>query len=449
VRIAPVTVRWRVTAVASLAIIVVLVAVGWGLVVNHRRELTSSLDERMTELADDLADGLRDGEPLVVDRVGGDDWVVQLVAGDREVIAASEAIAELPPLGAEVDDQRIGPIDPLPGTDDDAMRLLSRTVEAPQGRVTIHIAAPTDDIAESVATLERSLLVAVPLAALVLGVLTWLLVGRTLRSVEEIRAAVDDIGGGDLHRRVPVPPGDDEIARLARTMNDMLARVEESQERQRRFVADASHELRGPLTRMRTELEVDLGHPATADPAATHRSVLEEVVGLQQLVDDLLVLARRDSDATDPGDAEWVDVGDIVRRAQEHARDRDGVDITVDVEGSSTTFGRRNDLQRAVGNVLDNAVRHARSAVQVSVLRNGESVAVAVEDDGDGVPLAERERIFERFARVDWSRSAGTGGAGLGLSIAREVVERHGGTIELDPRSGRGARFVITLPSTR
>jgi signal transduction histidine kinase len=438
-----------VTAVAALAIVVVLAAVGWGLVVNHRRELTSSLDERMSELADAVGVELRGDATPVVDGRGGDDWLVQIVDGDGEVIAASEAIAELPPLGAAAGDKRIRPIDPLPGADDDAMRLLSRTVEAPEGPVTIHVAAPTDDISESVATLERSLLVAVPLAALVLGVLTWLLVGRTLRPVEQIRAAVDDIGGGDLHRRVPVPPGDDEIGRLARTMNDMLARVEEAQGRQRRFVADASHELRGPLTRMRTELEVDLGHPATADPAATHRSVLEEVGGLQQLVDDLLLLARRDSDATDPGDAEPVDVGDVVRRARQQARQREGVHVIVDIERPSTTFGRQTDLQRAVGNVVDNAVRHANSAVHVSVRRDGESVAVTVEDDGDGVKAAERERIFERFARADSSRSAGTGGAGLGLSIAREVVERHGGTIELDPRPGPGARFVITRPSTR
>ncbi len=126
----------------------------------------------------------------------------------------------------------------------------------------------------------------------------WWLVGRTLRPVEAIRAGVGEIGGSDLHRRVPVPPGDDEVARLARTMNDMLGRVESSAERQQRFVADASHELRSPLTRIRSELEVDLAHPAGADPTATHRSVLDEVDGLQRLVDDLLLLARIDGDPT-------------------------------------------------------------------------------------------------------------------------------------------------------
>ena len=141
------------------------------------------------------------------------------------------------------------------------------------------------------------------MTAAALGVLTWVLVGRTLRPVERIRAEVAEIGGSDLHRRVPVPAADDEVGRLATTMNDMLARVEEGQQRQRRFVADASHELRGPLTRMRTELEVDLEHPATADAEATHRSVLEEVVGLQQLVDDLLMLARSDGGIGDVADA--------------------------------------------------------------------------------------------------------------------------------------------------
>ena len=146
------------------------------------------------------------------------------------------------------------------------MRLLSRAVDAPSGPATIHVAAPSDDISDSVAALRQSLLVAVPLSAGVLALLTWVLVGRTLRPVERIRAEVAAIDGADLHRRVPVPPTDDEIGRLATTMNDMLARVDQAQQRQRRFVADASHELRIPLTRMRTELEVDLDHPSTADP---------------------------------------------------------------------------------------------------------------------------------------------------------------------------------------
>ena len=311
----------------------------------------------------------------------------------------------------------------------------------------IHVAAPSDDVTDSVATLQRSLLVAIPLSAIALALLTWVLVGRTLRPVERIRAEVAEIGGTELHRRVPVPDAADEIGRLATTMNDMLARVEQAQARQRRFVADASHELRSPLTRMRTELEVDLEHPATADPEATHRSVLEEVVGLQQLVDDLLLLARSDGAAVAIAGVERFDLGDVAERAAQRSHPREGVTVAIEAAEPALTSGRPGDLERAIGNLIDNAVRHATSAVRVDVQGDGDTVSVVVEDDGRGIPVADRERIFERFARVDAARSADGGGTGLGLSIARDIVERHGGSIAVDPAYERGARFVITLPS--
>jgi signal transduction histidine kinase len=449
VRLAPTTLRGRVTAVATAAIVVVLVAVGWGLVVNHRRELTDSLDERLSEIADGIAADLQAGEPPDLENLGEDDSVAQVVGPGGDVAAATAWIEGREPLGTAVDGQEIRAVDPLPGADDDPVRLLSRGVDTPDGPVVIHVAAPSDDIADSVATLQRSLFVAVPLSAAALAALTWVLVGRTLRPVERIRAEVAEIGGTDLHRRVPVPASADEISRLATTMNDMLSRVEQAQARQRRFVADASHELRSPLTRMRTELEVDLRHPVTADPAATQRSVLEEVVGLQQLVDDLLLLARHDGVGDWDADGEVIDLGDVVARAAQRSPSREDVAVVIASDPQVTTTGIRGALDRAVGNVLDNAIRHAGSAVRVTARRDGDTVTVAVEDDGPGVPDTDRQRIFERFARVDAARSAADGGAGLGLSIAREIVERHGGTVAVDPAYEDGARFVITLPSTR
>jgi signal transduction histidine kinase len=447
VTLLPATVRWRVTLVATAAIVVVLVAVGWGLVVNHRRELMGNLEERMAEVADGIATQIGVGESPDLDRLGEDDWVAQVVAVNGDIVAASATIDDLPSIGPVVDRQEIRAIDPLPGGDDDAMRLLSRPVDTPDGPAVIHVAAPSDDVTDSVATLQRSLLVAIPLSAIALALLTWVLVGRTLRPVERIRAEVAEIGGTELHRRVPVPDAADEIGRLATTMNDMLARVEQAQARQRRFVADASHELRSPLTRMRTELEVDLEHPATADPEATHRSVLEEVVGLQQLVDDLLLLARSDGGAVSVAGVACFDLGDVAERAAERSHPREGVTVAVEAAEQVLTSGRPGDLERAIGNLIDNAVRHATSAVRVDVQGDGDTVSVVVEDDGGGIPVADRERIFERFASVDAARSADGGGAGLGLSIARDIVERHGGSIAVDPAYERGARFVITLPS--
>jgi signal transduction histidine kinase len=425
VKLVPETVRARVTIAATVAAVVVLAAVGWGLAINLRRSLTESLDEQLADIADRVADQVRAGEPPQVEGLGEEDWSIQVVGPDGSVLAANER----------------------PDDDDEPMRAVTRAVDTPGGIVMVHVAGPADDIAESVATLRRSLFVAVPMTAAALGVLTWVLVGRTLRPVERIRAEVAAIGGSELHRRVPVPAADDEVGRLATTMNDMLARVEDSQRRQRRFVADASHELRGPLTRMRTELEVDLEHPATADVEATHRSVLEEVVGLQQLVDDLLLLARSDGGIVDVAGARTVDLADVTRAAVAKATARPGVVIELAGVVAAPSVGRPGELQRAIGNLLDNAVRHAASAVRVSVSRDGDSVSVAVEDDGEGVPTAERDRVFERFARVDAARAAGEGGAGLGLSIARDIVDRHAGTLVVDADYVDGARFVITLPA--
>ncbi|MGH9274646.1 MAG: sensor histidine kinase, partial [Acidimicrobiales bacterium] len=308
--------------------------------------------------------------------------------------------------------------------------------------VAIHVAATTDDISESVTTLRSSLLVAVPIVVLLLAALTWWLVGRTLRPVEAIRSEVEAIGGGELHRRVPVPPADDEIGRLARTMNAMLDRVDHAAQRQQRFVADASHELRSPLTRMRAEVEVYLAHPATADLEATHRSVLEETAGLQALVDDLLLLARSDGSAP-PVRRDEVALDDIVRR-QAARHDTGAVAIELDGVTAVRTLGDHAALDRAVGNLLDNAVRHATTRVTIELATGPAGVHLAITDDGPGIPPADQSRVFDRFAQLDEARH--DGGTGLGLAIVEDIVRRHGGSVVLDPAHEGGARFVVRLP---
>jgi signal transduction histidine kinase len=274
----------------------------------------------------------------------------------------------------------------------------------------------------------------------------WWAVGRALGPVEAIRARVDRITGTGLDQRVPEPATADEIARLARTMNAMLARLQESADRQRRFVADASHELRSPLARMRAELEVDQAHPETADPASTADSVLTETVGLQRLVDDLLVLARGDAGALDGARRTTVDLDELVNRVATRARAH-GADVDTRAVRPVQVRGEPVQLERAVANLLDNAVRHARSRVTVALEgADGGRAELVISDDGPGIEPADRERVFERFTRLDDSRTAGSGGAGLGLAIAREIAERHGGSLTLWPGSGPGARFVLVLP---
>ena len=430
------TVRARITALATLLVLVVLVLTGVGLVVQQRRLLTEAIDESLAQSAEQLA---TQGEGTVLTGPGDDDAFAQVIREPEEVVASSANVEGMEPLVPTYPPRR-QTVDDLPH-EEGAFRVR---VDQSVGLVTI-VGVPTDDIDESISALIRSLLVAVPLVVALLAVVLWWLVGRTLRPVEAIRAEVAAIGGRDLHRRVPVPRGDDEVARLAHTMNDMLERVDEAAQRQQRFVGDASHELRSPLTRIRTELEVDLAHPDEADLLATHASVLEETVGLQRLADDLLLVARADEGDTGEEPRAAVDLDDIVLRVARRLRADDRVQVDLSGVGAGRVEGDREGLARLVGNLADNAVRHASSTVHLSLGERGGHVVLIVEDDGPGVPEGEQERIFERFARIDGARRAG-GGTGLGLAIARDIAERHGGTLELDALAD-GARFVLTLPA--
>jgi signal transduction histidine kinase len=261
-----------------------------------------------------------------------------------------------------------------------------------------------------------------------------------------MRREAAGIGGNDLTRRIPVPGGDDEVARLARTLNAMLDRIEGAARRQQRFVADASHELRSPLARIRTELEVDLAHPAGADPAATSRSVLAETIGMQALVDDLLVLARQDAGAAPARPAMAVDLDELVAEQVRRLRAEGRARVDAGEVGAAQVVGDAGRLRRALANVVDNAARHARSTVTISLAERDASAVMSVADDGPGIPAERHDEVFERFARLDGARSASTGGTGLGLAIARAIVVDHGGTIAVDPDHHPGARLVITLP---
>ncbi|CAM5453045.1 histidine kinase OS=Streptomyces cyaneofuscatus OX=66883 GN=G3I52_20860 PE=4 SV=1 [Streptomyces cyaneofuscatus] len=310
--------------------------------------------------------------------------------------------------------------------------------------LTVHAGAPLAAEQEAVNTVRGAMLTGLPLLLAVVAGVTWLVTRRALRPVEGIRREMAAITASeDLARRVPEPGSRDEIAALARTTNETLTALEASVERQRRFVADASHELRSPIASLRTQLEVAEAHPELLDlPGA-----VADTVRLQVLAADLLLLARLDA-GEKPGAAR-LEVGALVRE-EVSQRTGDRIAVTVEVEAAEDASyevnGSRGQLARVVGNLLDNAQRHAESLVAVRVAADGAGVRVEVRDDGAGVPEDERERIFERFVRLDDARSRDDGGAGLGLAIARDVATRHGGTLTVHRAPEGGAAFRLQLP---
>ncbi len=338
-----------------------------------------------------------------------------------------------------------------PGYSDQAAERGLRTtlhVEARSGSIELVATSPLEPIDRSVDAVRSGLLISLPLLVGTVALLAWILAGRALRPVESIRSEVEEITGSTLDRRVPVPASGDEVARLAQTMNAMLDRLEEASARQQRFVADASHELRSPVAAIRTELEVAQRTANAADWPAVAERLLAEEARLEAVIGDLLLLASLDEGADAP---EPVAV-DVAVEAREEARQRrpDRADVTIEVDAPETALvqGSRTQLRRAMANLLDNAGRHARSSVRLSVHEREGRVRVLVDDDGPGIPEADQERVFERFVRLDEHRArGGAGGAGLGLSLVRRIVERHHGTASIDVAPLGGARVVLDLPA--
>lgn len=288
--------------------------------------------------------------------------------------------------------------------------------------------------------LRVALAVVAPLLAGAFAVVCWLLVGRVLRPVAALTRGAAEITTTREAGRLPVSAAEDEIHRLAVTLNDMLDRLERSSARQRSFVADAAHELRSPLTAIRTQLEVGRAFPESTDWEHVTSEALADVDRLSRLVDDLLLLARlEDGPGPRTGAVDLAVVADeVVARASGPVR-RVG-------HGSVPLHGDADALARVVANLVDNATRYARTGVTVEVIADGTHGRLVVSDDGPGISLADRERVFERFTRLDEARSRDAGGSGLGLAIVRELVRAHGGEVWLEDNEP-GLRVVVRLPA--
>jgi signal transduction histidine kinase len=408
--------------------VVVALALGIGalVLVGLQRDalrdgVESSAEDRASALADQIeADGLPDSLGEEDDDDGDEDVVVHVADDAGRVLLGPERLP------------------------DDGYLQVSEDAEVGEEEYVVRVAASLEDVEESTAALVPLLLVGVPLLLVVVGGTTWLVVTRALSPVEKIRREVETIGDERLDRRVPVPGAKDEIHRLATTMNAMLSRLEGSRMRQQRFVSDSSHELRSPLASLRQSAEVARAHPEALPAAELADVVFEETVRMQRLVDQMLLLTRTDEGQLGQRRRE-VDVDDLART--EAARVRNGLVVDTSQVGDGRVLGDELALGQVVRNLLDNAARHADGRVEVAVRRAGPRVVLTVEDDGAGVPESERERVFERFVRLDEARARDDGGSGLGLAIVREIARAHGGEATVGGSPLGGARFVVDLPA--
>jgi signal transduction histidine kinase len=329
--------------------------------------------------------------------------------------------------------------------DDDA--ATSDDVETVTTRWDVVAARSLDEAQAASSASLLTLGVAVPVALLVLGVTTWFVVGRALRPVESMRREVAEVTAANLSHRLADPGGGDEVSRLAATLNGMLDRLDASATAQRRFVGDASHELKTPLATIRQHAEVALLHPESIDGQALAGTVLGEEARLTALVQGLLVLARADEGALGVA-RRPVDLDDLVLTEATRLRAGQGASVDATAVGPARVQGDEGLLGQVVRNLVVNAARHARSAVAVGLVETPDGRAVlTVDDDGSGVAEADRQRIFDRFVRLDEARDRDAGGSGLGLAIVAEIVRVHGGSVRVETSPAGGARFVVDLPA--
>ncbi|WP_051831354.1 sensor histidine kinase [Streptomyces violens] len=456
------SVRARAAAGATAVVAVSLIAVGIAVLLVLRTNLAAQADLHAEVSAREVAAGIATGTAYRdLDLPDADEHPVLVDDEHGRVLAASEDLQAVDGTKVSLgvagngrhDDDDDDRDTPRPGEVDDDVDLSDGTADVEgkradyrwaevdatdtQGRtVTVMAGTPLAAEQETIGSVRNAMLIGLPLLLLVVAGVTWLVTRRALRPVEGIRSEMAAITAStDLSRRVPEPASRDEIARLARTTNETLAALEASVERQRRFIADASHELRSPIASLRTQLEVAQAHPELLDlPGA-----VEDTVRLQHLAADLLLLARLDAGER-PKDTR-IDLGALAREELSQ-RVTDRLPVRAGELPSVEVSGSRGQLSRILGNLVDNAQRHARSRVTVDVRRDGRWAVLRVDDDGPGVAEADRERIFERFVRLDDARSRDEGGAGLGLAIARDIAERHGGTLAVH----EGAAFELRLP---
>lgn len=440
--------RLRTAASATLVVALVLAAASLAFLLLLRHQLEVSLsDVARQQAADVAAQVAREGVSVDLISGGGDQSLIQVIDAHGLVVAASPSVEgepsvlDLNPAAGEVVTVTS---DRLPIGEGHSFVVVAHGTTSPDGPMVVLAAQSLETVQQSTSVVGGLLGIGYPLVLFAVALTSYWLTGRALAPVEAIRRRVATIeSAAELSARVPVPGGSDEITRLAETMNSMLIRLQTGAEAQRRFVGDASHELRSPLATIRAAHEIATLHPETADWPAVTTEILSELDRVDRLVADLLLLARADEHGL-ALHVQDVDLDDLVGAEAERLR-RAGVQDVVVSAPPVRVLGDRHHLARALRNLTDNAARHARHRVELRLHLNSTTAIVEVLDDGPGIPGADRDRIFERFVRLDQSRARDSGGTGLGLSIARQIARAHRGDLVLNDGES-GAHFTMTIP---
>jgi signal transduction histidine kinase len=436
----------------------VLGATGVFVYLRFENELDNTINAGLRSRASDVAalvheadSGLSEGRQGLV---GPADSFAEVLDAEGEVSDASPAIGGTDLLSDEELGRALrGPVfldrGPLPGMQDHS-RLLAVPVTARGEKLVAVVGTSTEARDDSLSDLLQLLFVAGPVALVLASLAAFGVAAAALRPVEAMRSRAAEISAADPDSRLPVPEGRDEVARLGRTLNEMLERLGEALEHERAFVADASHELRTPLAILKTELELALAEGRSPQELrAAVASAAEETDRITQLSEDLLTIAQTERGEL-PLRLGRVEVADLLegvgRRFARRAEDL-GREIAVVSPPSLELDADRLRLDQAVGNMVDNALRHGAGRVTLEAAASGEEATIHVIDEGEGFDAEFRARAFERFSRA--APSNRDGGSGLGLAIVRTIAEAHGGSVVAANRDGGGADVSITLPSGR
>ena len=460
------SVRVRVTAIATAIVAAALILASVALVVATQNTLAGQARNQSKDLVREVSAAIRSGQSVPPDTVqkaiesgigvqvrnAGNQIVMSIPGPETNQILmtgeapAGEASSPVPvntdpdeslnatasedggvvtyqSNGEGVTVRRIGEADNI---------ITQEVVRTANGPLTITARTPLAQVANSIEPIVMSLRIGTPLLIVLVGSVTWFIAGRALRPIEDLRRQAASISQSHPDTKLPVPKTNDEVARLADTLNDMLARINASSTRQREFVSDASHELRSPITSMHTALEVASLHPETTSVEQLSEELLRETTRMQNMVAALLELARVEDGRESP--LEPIDIAPAITQTTGEKCSELIVEADAD------------QIESALRNLVDNARRYASSKVEVSILRSDSDVTIVVEDDGPGVPTDQRERIFERFARIDEGRARADGGVGIGLALVKRIAQRHHGTVMVGDSELGGARFSFQLP---